>query len=149
MSISKNIDTDLKQALKNGEELKLSVLRMLKTALKNAEIASKGELSDEDAMKVLNTQSKQRKDAIAQYEKGDRADLADKEKAELEIINAYLPEKMGGDEVRKVVLAKVSEAGDDKNFGKIMGMVMKEVGQEADGQMVRQILTQELETHNG
>ncbi|MEK7447833.1 MAG: GatB/YqeY domain-containing protein [Patescibacteria group bacterium] len=144
-----NIDTDLKQALKNGEELKLSVLRMLKTALKNAEIASKGELSEEDVMKVLNTQAKQRKDAITQYESGNRADLADKEKAELEIINAYLPEKMGKDEVRKVVLAKIGEAGDDLNFGKIMGMVMKEVGQGADGQMVRQILTQELETHNG
>lgn len=149
MSITENIDTDLKQALKNSEELKLSVLRMLKTALKNAEIAAKGPLSDDDAMKVLNTQAKQRKDAIEQFTKGGRSDLADKEKAELEILEAYLPEKMGEEEVRKVVLDKIGEAGGDLNLGKIMGMIMKEVGQGADGQMVRQILTQELETHNG
>ncbi|MDO8507951.1 MAG: GatB/YqeY domain-containing protein [bacterium] len=149
MSISENIDTDLKQALKNKEELKLSVLRMLKTALKNAEIAAKGILSDEDAMKVLNTQAKQRKDAIEQFTKGDRSDLADKEKAELEIIEAYLPEKMGEDEIRKIVQAKIDEAGNDLNFGKIMGTVMKDVGQGADGQLVRTVLTEEIEKKNG
>lgn len=149
MSISENIDTDLKQALKNKEELKLSVLRMLKTALKNAEIAAKGTLSDDDAMKILGTQAKQRKDAIEQFTKGDRSDLADKEKAELEIIETYLPEKMGEDEVRKIVQAKIVEAGDDLNFGKIMGMVMKEVGQGADGQLVRTVLTEEIEKKNG
>jgi hypothetical protein len=149
LSITEKIDTDLKQALKNHEELKLSVLRMLKTALKNAEIASKGPLSDEDAMRVISTQAKQRKDAFTQFEKGGRSDLASKEKEELEILEAYLPEKMGEEEIRSVVVKKVNEAGSDLNFGKIMGGVMKEVGQGADGQMVRQILTEEIEKHNG
>lgn len=148
MNITEKIDTDLKTALKEKDELKLSVLRMLKTALKNAEIAAMGTLSDDQAMRVLSTQAKQRKDAIDQFTKGDRVDLAEKEKSELEIIEAYLPEKMGEDDIRKVVLAKISEAGDDKNFGKIMGAIMKEVGQGADGQLVRQVLNEELEKND-
>lgn len=148
MSILEKIDNDLKQALKNHEELKLSVLRMLKTALKNAEIAKRSELTDEDSLKILNTQSKQRKDAITQYEDGGRSDLADKEKAELEIIESYLPEKMGEDEIREIVRAKVAEAGEGANFGQVMGMVMKEVGQSADGQVVREIAQEEIEKTN-
>lgn len=148
MNIIENIDTDLKTALKEKDELKLSVLRMVKTALKNAEIAAKGTLSEDDAMKVLNTQAKQRKDAIEQFTKGDRADLADKEKAELQIIETYLPEKMGENEIRKIVQEKVSQA-EAGNFGQIMGMVMKEVGQSADGQMVRKIVQEEIDKVNG
>jgi len=149
MSILEKIDNDLKQALKEHEELKLSVLRMVKTALKNAEIAAKGELSDADAMKVLSTQAKQRKDAIVQYEKGGRQDLADKEKQELTIIETYLPEQMGEDEIRKIVADKISTVGADANFGQVMGMVMKEAGQNADGQIVRRIVQEEIDKSNG
>ena len=145
MGIQEQIDTDLKQALKHSEELKLSVLRMVKTALKNAEIAVKGNLSDEEAMRVLGTQAKQRKDAFTQYEKGGRSDLAEKEKAELEILEAYLPEKMSEDDIRSIATKKIDEAGGDLNFGKIMGMVMQEVGQGADGQIVRQIVQEEID----
>ncbi len=149
MGILDQIDNDLKQALKNHEELKLSVLRMLKTALKNAEIAAKGELTEEDAMKVLNTQSKQRKDSIEQFKKGGREDLAEQEKKELEIIEAYLPEKMGEEEIRAIVQAKIKDSGDDLNFGKIMGMVMRETGQSADGQLVRKVVQEEIDKANG
>ena len=145
MGIQEQIDTDLKQELKHSEELKLSVLRMVKTALKNAEIAVKGNLSDEEAMRVLGTQAKQRKDAFTQYEKGGRSDLAEKEKAELEILEAYLPEKMSEDDIRSIATKKIDEAGGDLNFGKIMGMVMQEVGQGADGQIVRQIVQEEID----
>ncbi len=144
MGIQEQIDNDLKQALKDKKELELSVLRMLKTALKNAEIAAKGSLSEEDAAKVVATQAKQRKDAISQFEQGGRADLADKEKAELAVLQTYLPEQMPEEDIRRVVREKISEAGDDQNFGRIMGMVMKEIGQKADGGAVRQILQEEL-----
>lgn len=144
MTIQEKVDQDLKQALKNHEETKLSVLRMLKTALKNAEIAKKGELTDEDTLKVLSTQSKQRKDSISQYENGSRQDLADKEKEELQIIAEYLPEQMSEEDIRKIVVEKVSEAGEGANFGQIMGAVMREVGQNADGQAVRKILEEEM-----
>ena len=144
MGIQEQIDNDLKQALKDKKELELSVLRMLKTALKNAEIAAKGSLSEEDAAKVVATQAKQRKDAISQFEQGGRTDLADKEKAELAVLQTYLPEQMPEEDIRRVVREKISEAGDDQNFGRIMGMVMKEIGQKADGGAVRQILQEEL-----
>ena len=145
MALNDQIDNDLKQALKGKKELELSVLRMLKTALKNAEIQAKGKLSDDEALKVLNTQAKQRKDAILQFEQGGRIDLADKEKAELAVLQAYLPEQMSEEDIRETVQEKIIEAGDDRNFGKIMGMVMKEVGQKADGQTVRQILQELLD----
>jgi len=145
VGIQEQIDNDLKQALRDKKETELSVLRMVKTALKNAEIAGKGELTEEDALKVLATQAKQRKDAIEQFEKGGRADLADKEKEELKIVETYLPEKMSEEEVKKVVQDKISQAGPDLNFGKIMGMVMGQVGQGADGQMVRRIVQEELD----
>ncbi len=144
MALKDQIDNDLKQALKDKKELELSVLRMLKTALKNAEIAAKGSLSEEDAAKVVATQAKQRKDAISQFEQGGRSDLADKEKAELAVLQTYLPEQMPEEDIRKVIREKISEAGDDQNFGRIMGMVMKEIGQKADGGAVRQILQEEL-----
>ena len=144
MNIVEQIDNDLKQALKEQRHDELSVLRMLKTALKNAEIATKGDLSNDAAMKVLNTQAKQRRDAISQFEKGGRSDLAEKEKKELEIIESYLPEKMSDEEIRKVVQAKVSELG-ASNFGQVMGVVMKEVGQSADGEAVRKIVQEELD----
>lgn len=149
MGILDQIDNDLKQALKSHEELKLSVLRMLKTALQNAKIKAMGELSEEDALKVLNTQGKQRKDSIEQFEKGGRTDLVEQEKKELEIIEAYLPEKMGEEEIRAIVIQKINDAGDDLNFGKIMGMVMKETDQSADGQVVRKVVQEEIEKANG
>lgn len=149
MGILTQIDNDLKQALVGHDELKCSVLRMIKSAAKNAEIAAKGELSEEDTLKVISSQAKQRKDSIAQFEKAGRSDLVEKEKKELEIIEAYLPEKMSDEDIRKVILVKINEAGDDLNFGKIMGMVMKELGQSADGQVVRQILNEEIEKRNG
>lgn len=149
MKLIEIIDEDLKQALKEQKELELSVLRMLKTSLKNAEIAAKGNLSQDDAMKVLNTQAKQRKDSMSQFEKAGRTDLAEKEKKELVIIESYLPEKMGEDEVRTIAQAKISEAGDDLSFGKIMGSVMKEVGQSADGETVRKVVQEEIDKKNG
>lgn len=145
MGILVQIDNDLKQALKAHDELKCSVLRMIKSAVKNAEIKAMKSLSEEETLKVISSQAKQRKDSIEQFGKAGRNDLVDREKEELTIVESYLPDKMSDEDVRKVVLAKISDAGDDLNFGKVMGMVMKQLGQSADGQTVREILQEELE----
>ena len=145
MGLQDQIDNDLKQALKGQKELELSVLRMVKTALKNAEIATKKTLTDDEALKVLSSQAKQRKDSIDQFQKAGRDDLVKKEEAELGIIQAYLPEQMSEEDIRKIVKEKIDEAGGDLNFGKIMGMVMGAVGQKADGQMVRKIVQEEMD----
>jgi len=148
VGLSHQIDNDLVQALKGREELKCSVLRMLKTAVKNAEIQAKAELSDDEVLKVIDKQAKQRKDSIEQYEKGGRKDLVEKERQELALLDAYLPEKMTDDDVRKYIVEKVN-AGQNLNFGQLMGVVMKDLGTKADGQVVRNILQDEISKRNG
>lgn len=143
MDIKEKIENDLKQALINREELKRSVLRMLKSAIKNAEIEAKKDLTQDEVFKVLEKQAKQRKDSIEQYEKGNRKDLADKEKQELAIVEAYLPTKMSDDEIRNYIVGEI-KGKTDINFGQMMGMVMKGLGAKADGQAVRKILEEEI-----
>lgn len=143
--IKDQIDQELKNAMLEKKELELNVYRSIKTALKNAEIEKKGEeLSEDEILSVLEKQAKQRRDSISEYEKGGRADLAEKEKAELSIIEKFLPEKMGEDEIREVVKKKVAEM-QGQDFGRVMGAVMGELKGKADGGAVGKILKEELE----
>src|SRR3989454_8082451 len=114
MTLSQRIDADLKEAMRAKDTTKLSVLRMLKSALKYAAIAKSGaeaELSDAEAIQVIRKQSKQRQDSIDSFEKGGRADLAKKEQEELSILNAYMPKAMSADEVEQAVREAIAEAG--------------------------------------
>src|ERR1044071_9083023 len=100
MSIQERIDSDLKEAMRARDATKLGVLRMLKSALKYAAIAKSGaeaKLSDAEAAQVVRKQVKQRQDSIESFEKGGRAELANKEKEELSILNAYLPQEMSAE----------------------------------------------------
>src|SRR5207244_2018470 len=106
MILQERVDSDLKEAIRARDTTKLGVLRMLKSALKYAAIAKSGaeaELSDAEAAQVIRKQVKQRQDSIESFEKGGRAELANKEREELSILNAYLPQAMSGDELTKVV----------------------------------------------
>src|SRR6058998_2513686 len=106
MSLQSQIDEDLKNAMRAQDAARLSVLRLLKAALKNTAIeklGADGELSDTDAIAVIRKQVKQRQDSIESFEKGGRTELATKEKAEISILNAYLPQAMTGDELARVV----------------------------------------------
>src|SRR5512133_44687 len=126
MTLQQRVDTDLKEAMRAKDATKLGVLRMLKSALKYAEIAKSGaeaELNDAEAAQVIRKQAKQRQDSIESFEKGGRAELADKEREELSILNAYLPQAMSADEVAKVVRETISEIGATSKAQ--MGAVMK------------------------
>ncbi|NIT72210.1 MAG: GatB/YqeY domain-containing protein [Phycisphaerae bacterium] len=143
------INQDIIEALKAKDEEKLSTLRLLSAAMKNLAI-EKGlekdaELEDADAAKVVKSQIKQLKDAMADFEKAGRDDLASQNKKEIGFLSEYLPEEMGEDELRKIVKQKINEFGEPtaQDFGKVMGAVMKEVGDRADGAMVKR-LVQEL-----
>jgi uncharacterized protein len=106
MTLQERVDSDLKEAMRAKDATKLGVLRMLKSALKYAAIAKSGaeaELSDAEAVQVIRKQVKQRQDSIESFEKGGRAELAEKEREELGILNTYLPEAMSADELAKVV----------------------------------------------
>ena len=145
--LKEQISNDLKEAMREKNELSVSVFRMLSAAIKNKEIAlRKGEnisLSDEQAAEVISSEIKKRRDSIAEYEKGGRQDLADKEKKEVEILEKYLPEQLSDEEIEKIAREVASSDGSG-NFGKIMGQVMAKVKGKADGVKAREIVERVL-----
>lgn len=146
MNLKEQIENDLKSSMKSGDNIVRGVLRMLFSDIKNAEISERKEISDEKIIEIIKKNIKSRKDSIEQYTKGNRKDLADQEKTELEILEKYMPEQMSEEEVRKIVvdIIKKSEAVSASDFGRIMGAVMKEVGSKADGNLVGGIVREEL-----
>jgi hypothetical protein len=126
MSLQKRIDEDLKDAMRAKNAPRLSVLRLLKAALKNAaieKVGAGGELNDPDAVAVIRKQVKQRQDSIESFEKGGRADLAEKEKAEIAVLSDYLPQAMSDQELQKMVAETIAEVGATSRAQ--MGVVMK------------------------
>ena len=123
MGISEQVQKDMVEAMRSRDELRLSTLRMVKSAIKNKEIDKRGPLDEKEAQQVLATLIKQRKDSIEQFTKGGRQELADKEAAEIKLIEAYLPQAMGEEEIAAVVKATIAEMGSPTM--KDMGAVMK------------------------
>ncbi|MEM7008067.1 MAG: GatB/YqeY domain-containing protein [Thermodesulfobacteriota bacterium] len=147
MGLLEQIPQDLKDALRNKKKLELSVLRMLQSALKNKEIdKNKEALTDEDVIGVVGAEIKKRRDAAKEFEKVNRPDAAEQEKAEIQILMKYMPEQMGEDEIREIVKKAVQETGAEgmKDIGKVMKVLMPEVKGKADGSVVNTIVRQEL-----
>ncbi|MBL8148383.1 MAG: GatB/YqeY domain-containing protein [Blastocatellia bacterium] len=147
MPIVEQISKDITQAMKAKEQAKLDALRMLKAALKNREIDAGHKLDDEEAIKVLNTILKQRREAAEQYTKGGRQELADKELAEAKIIETYLPAAASEEEIGKAVGEAITElnATNPKEMGVVMKAVMaKLAGKSVDGKVVSTMVKQKL-----
>lgn len=150
MDIKDQIMADLKEAMKAKEQDRLRVLRSLKSKLLEKEISERKEgeasLSDEQTIEVLMKAAKQRKESIEQFEKGDRTDLADSEKKELEIIESYLPEMLSEDEIRDIAREKIDELGaqDMSDMGQVMGKMMQELKGKAEGSLVSKVVKEEL-----
>ncbi|GJM16794.1 MAG: aspartyl-tRNA amidotransferase subunit B [Thermodesulfobacteriota bacterium] len=148
MGLKEQIPEDLKNALRNKNALELSVLRMLQAALKNKEIdKNKEELKDEDVVAVVGAEIKKRRDAVKEYEKVNRPDAADQEKAEIDILMKYMPQQMNEDEIRDIVKSAVEEtqAESMKDIGKVMKVLMPKVKGKADGSIVNKIVRELLE----
>lgn len=146
MALAEQIDQDLTLALKAGDQAKLSVLRMVKSALKNQQIAAQHELSDEEVLKVLQKEAKQRKESIDSFEAGGRAEIAAKEKQELEVIESYLPAGLSDEELSKMVNDAISETGASTmaDMGKVMGALSAKVQGRADGSKLAELVKQQL-----
>lgn len=150
MAIKDQIMADLKQAMKDKDQDRLRVLRSLKSKLLEREIDERKEgeasLSDEQTIEVLMKAAKQRKESIEQFEKGDRNDLADAEKEELEIIESYLPEMLSEEEIRDIARDKIEELGaeDMSDMGQVMGAMMQELKGKAEGSLVSKVVKEEL-----
>lgn len=161
MSLKEKINQDFKDAFKAKEGKKVSVLRMLNAAIKNREVEKRTKLSksetsdlekesqltDEEVLAVISSEAKRRKDSIAQFEQGGRPELAAAEQKELKILEAYLPEQMGEEEVRKLIKEAITESGamSAADIGKVMKVLMPRVKGKADGGMVNKIVKEELE----
>ena len=147
MAIAKDIEKKLKEAQKQRNEVEVSTLRLILSALKNYEIAHQREpLTDEAIQKVIKTEARKREEAIAAYKAGGRNELAEREQQELEILKTLLPAELSAEEIRLAVQAVISESQDPAalNFGRIMGAAMKRVGPRASGTLVSQIVKEQL-----
>jgi uncharacterized protein len=134
MTLQEKIDSDLKEAMKAKEAERLSVLRMVKSAMMNVAIekhGAGGKLADSDAIAVLRKQAKQRQDSVAGFEKGGRPELAEKERREIGILSSYLPQPLTAEEVASIVQAAIAESGASSKAQ--MGQVMKIVNEKAAG----------------
>ncbi|SRR6266567_7710168 len=146
MTLQERLDLDLKEAMRARDATKLGVLRMLKSALEYAAIAKSGaetELSDAEAAQVIRKQARQRQDSIESFEKGGRTELANKEKEELSILNAYLPQAMTADELEKVVRETIGEVGATSKPQ--MGAVMKALQARVAGRIDGKTLSAEVQ----
>ncbi|MFQ5464964.1 MAG: GatB/YqeY domain-containing protein [Thermodesulfobacteriota bacterium] len=147
MSLTDKITSDMKAALKSGEKLRLSCLRLLLSFVKNKAIElRKDSLDDAEVQGVITTLVRQRQDSVEQYRKGGREDLAGKEAEEMEILKGYLPPQLGPEEIRGLVRDAVAEAGAGSvsDMGRVMKLVMPRVKGRADGRQVQEIVREVL-----
>ncbi|MEX2515246.1 MAG: GatB/YqeY domain-containing protein [Candidatus Paceibacterota bacterium] len=148
--LQETISEDMKSALKTGKKLRLSVLRNIKSEISNQLVTNgekpDGQLPDKDVVEVIARLAKQRREAASEFDAGERAEMADKERAELEILEEYLPEAMGDDELETLVESVIAEVGaeDMSGMGQVMGKVMAETGPATDGDTVRKLVEEKL-----
>ncbi len=146
MMIKEQLNNELKEAMRSKDAVRRDTIRLLLTTIKNAEIEKGGELTQGEADALLQKQAKQRRESIAAFEAGGRADLVATEQAELAIIESYLPKQMEEAEIRELVRAEIARqsATSAKEMGKVMGPLMGQLRGKADGTVVQRIVREEL-----
>lgn len=147
MSLPEKINEDLKSAMKAGEKIRTETLRSLRAGVIEFEKSGAGRaMTDEDGMKILLTAAKKRREAIEMYDQNNRPELAEKERAELAVIQEYLPKQMSTEEVAarvKEVIAQTGAAG-PQDANKVMPVLMKEMKGKADGKLVQELVKEQL-----
>ena len=146
MGLKERLDQDLKTAMREKAQLRLDTIRMLKSAIKYREIELMKPLDDAAIQGVISSEIKRRRDAVEQYKAGNRKDLADKEDAEIVILQAYLPQQLTADELRAKVEAAVAATGalGPKDMGKVMKALIPEVQGRAEGSVVSELVKARL-----
>ena len=144
--ITDKIQTMIGETMKARDEVRLSTLKLLSSGLHNAEIDKRGKLSEEEELKVVRSEAKKRKDAIEIYTKAGAKDRAQREKAELAILQEFLPAEMPREEIEKIVTEVVEATGASgvADMGRVIGEVMKKAGGKADGKTVAEIVKAKL-----
>ncbi len=146
MSLTEQLQADMKNAMRDGDAHRRDTLRMALAAVQNAAKDKREDLTDEEALVVLTKQVKTRRESISAYTDAGRDDLAAKEQAEIEVLQPYLPEQMGEAEVRALVAEAIASTGasSPKDMGRVMGALMPQTKGRADGKLVSGIVREEL-----
>jgi len=144
--VQQKLQDDLKHALKSGDKIRLAVLRMALTGVKNAEIEQRNSLSEGEVLAVIAKEAKRRKESIEAFEKGNRQDLVAQEKAELAILQEYLPQQMSRDEITVEARKVITETGanSQKDKGKVMSKLVNQLKGKADGQQISEVVSELL-----
>lgn len=156
-TLQTQLEEEMHEAMKRRDEVLLSTLRMLRSAISNRTIEKRGkmakagdggraELSDDEVLNVIRSEAKKRRDAAAEFTKAGRMDLADKEGAELKILERYLPAELNDEEIQRMVAETVAETGaaSEKDFGRVMGSVMKKAAGRASGNRIQDVVRKAL-----
>ena len=146
MNLSERVRNDLTKAMKADQKVRISTLRLLLSALHNEEIELQRELGDEDAVRIVRKEIKQRLESIREFERGGRADLVQSEEQELAILQEYAPKLMEEEEVEKYVDETIAEVGasESKDLGRVMAAVMPKLAGKAEGSVVNRIVREKL-----
>jgi len=147
MGLKERITQDLKDAMKSKDQVRVRTLRMILTTIRNIEVEKMKETTDEDVIDALQKEAKKRREAIEQYEKAGRNDLADEERKELSVIEEYLPEQMSEEEIKELAKEIINQVGAStvKDLGKVMKEIMPKVKGRADGKLVNRIVRELLQ----
>ncbi|CAK6476043.1 GatB/YqeY domain-containing protein [Peribacillus castrilensis] len=146
MSLLERLNNDMKQAMKNKEKDKLSVIRMLKASIQNEALKLRQDLTDDEELTVLSRELKQRKDSLQEFENAGRSDLVDKVRTELVYVEAYMPQQLSEEDISKIVNETILEvnATSKADMGRVMGALMPKVKGKADGSLVNKLVQQHL-----
>ncbi|WP_404428758.1 GatB/YqeY domain-containing protein [Sutcliffiella horikoshii] len=146
MSLLERLNTDIKQAMKDKDKEKLSVLRMVKSSIQNESIKHGRDLSEEEELTVLSRELKQRKDSLQEFDKAGREDLVHKLQGEIAIVEHYMPVQLSEDELSAIVQQTIADvnATSKADMGKVMGALMPKVKGKADGSLVNKLVQQHL-----
>jgi uncharacterized protein len=146
MSLKEQLANDLKDAMRQGDEARKTAIRMATTAIKNAEVAAMKQLDDPEVLQVIAKQVKQRRESIEEFQKAGRQDLVDKEQAELDILQAYVPPSISRDEIAAEARAVIGEVGASgpSDKGKVMQKLMPRLAGRAEGREINEVVTELL-----
>lgn len=148
LSLKDQLTNDLKEAMKNKEQLRKNVITMVRADIKQIEVDKRIELGDEDVVDIIAKQVKQRRDALDEFEKGGREDLVDQARQEVEILLKYLPQQLSEEEIVKLVSETILEVGAStmKDMGKVMAAIVPKTKGRADGKLVNEIVKKYLQS---
>jgi uncharacterized protein YqeY len=146
MSLEERLVEEMKQTMKSNDKLRLSTIRMIRSALKNKEIELRKKLEDEDIAKVIQVMVRKGEESVEQFQIGGRMDLVEKEKREIEILKSFLPQPLRQEEILEIIDQSIQEtqASSLKDIGKVMKSVIHKIGGKADGKLINQLVKERL-----